>query len=173
MQNAMSLKTHLIPSYPLSINKLRRLYNLKRPIRRQQGKCLWMRGRVLLYHWEHKRTGMKDVLTKLKEHSLRTAEQIHSFTGAYSPGRTFDLPFGVSWSHTYRHTVGLLWTSDQPVAETSTCTGQHNIETSMPRAGFEPATPATKRPQTYALDRAPKHSCVKFLQVINSVKWIN
>jgi hypothetical protein len=24
----------------------------------------------------------------------------------------------------------------------------------MPRAGFEPAIPATKRPQTYALDRA-------------------
>jgi hypothetical protein len=24
----------------------------------------------------------------------------------------------------------------------------------MPRAGFEPVTPATKRPQTYALDRA-------------------
>jgi hypothetical protein len=30
-------------------------------------------------------------------------------------------------SHTYRHTVGLLWTSDQPVAETSTYTGQRNI----------------------------------------------
>jgi hypothetical protein len=29
--------------------------------------------------------------------------------------------------HTYRHTVGLVWTSDQPVAETSTYTGQHNI----------------------------------------------
>jgi hypothetical protein len=27
-------------------------------------------------------------------------------------------------------------------------------QTSMPRAGFEPAIPATKRPQTYALDRA-------------------
>jgi hypothetical protein len=26
---------------------------------------------------------------------------IHSFTGAYSPGRTFGLPFGVSRSHTY------------------------------------------------------------------------
>jgi hypothetical protein len=25
--------------------------------------------------------------------------------------------------------VGLLWTSDQPVAETSTYTAQHNIET--------------------------------------------
>jgi hypothetical protein len=24
----------------------------------------------------------------------------------------------------------------------------------MPSAGFEPATPATKQPQTYALDRA-------------------
>jgi hypothetical protein len=29
----------------------------------------------------------------------------------------------------FRHTVGLLWTSDQPVSETSTCTGQHNIQT--------------------------------------------
>jgi hypothetical protein len=28
-----------------------------------------------------------------------------------------------------RHTVGLLWTSDHPVSETSTYTGQHNIET--------------------------------------------
>jgi hypothetical protein len=39
--------------------------------------------------------------------------------------------------------------SDQPVTETSTYTGQHNRQTSMPRAGFEPATPTTKRPQTY------------------------
>jgi hypothetical protein len=29
----------------------------------------------------------------------------------------------------FRHTVGLLWTSDQPVAEASTYTEQHNIET--------------------------------------------
>jgi hypothetical protein len=37
-------------------------------------------------------------------------------------------PFGVSViTHTIRHTVRLLWTSDQPVAETSTYTGQHNI----------------------------------------------
>jgi hypothetical protein len=37
--------------------------------------------------------------------------------------------FGVSWSHTYRHTVGLLWTSDQSVAEASTYKGQHNRQT--------------------------------------------
>jgi hypothetical protein len=37
-------------------------------------------------------------------------------------------PFGVSViTHTIRHMVGLLWTSDQPVAEASTYTGQHNI----------------------------------------------
>jgi hypothetical protein len=38
-------------------------------------------------------------------------------------------PFEVSKSHRIRRTVGLLWTSDQPVAEASTYTGQHNIET--------------------------------------------
>jgi hypothetical protein len=36
--------------------------------------------------------------------------------------------FGVSAiTHTIRHTVGLLLTSDQAIAETSTYTGQHNI----------------------------------------------
>jgi hypothetical protein len=37
-------------------------------------------------------------------------------------------PFEVSViTHTIRQMVGLLWTSDHPVAETSTYTGQHNI----------------------------------------------
>jgi hypothetical protein len=44
--------------------------------------------------------------------------------------------------------------SNQPIEETSTYIGQHNRQTSMPRAGFEPATQATKQPQTYTLDRA-------------------
>jgi hypothetical protein len=62
-------------------------------------------------------------------------------------------PFcGVLITHT--HPVGLLWTSDHPVAETSTYTGQQNRQTSMPSAGFAPATPAIKLPQTYTLDRA-------------------
>jgi hypothetical protein len=34
---------------------------------------------------------------------------------------------GVSLSRIIRQTVGLLWTGDQPVAEVSTYTGQHNI----------------------------------------------
>ena len=54
------------------------------------------------------------------------------------------------------HSAGLLWTSDQFVAETSTCT-THNTRnrlTSMSHVGFEPALPASKRPQTHALDRA-------------------
>jgi hypothetical protein len=46
----------------------------------------------------------------------------------YSPYlRLVLLCIEVSWSRAFRHTVGLLWTSDQPVAETFTYTGQHNI----------------------------------------------
>jgi hypothetical protein len=39
----------------------------------------------------------------------------------------FLLCIEVSKSHTSRHTVGLLWMNDQPVAETSAYTRQHNI----------------------------------------------
>jgi hypothetical protein len=35
----------------------------------------------------------------------------------------------------------------------------------MPSAGFEPATPATKRPQTYALDRAATEVGIYQLEV--------
>jgi hypothetical protein len=42
--------------------------------------------------------------------------------------RTIGLPlWGFLITHTIRHTVGLLWMSDQPVSETSNYTGQHNI----------------------------------------------
>jgi hypothetical protein len=50
--------------------------------------------------------------------------------------------------------VGLLWTSDRPVAETSTW--QYTTltrETYMPPAEFEPAIPASERQQTHTLDR--------------------
>ena len=54
------------------------------------------------------------------------------------------------------HSVGLLWTSDRPVVETSTW--QHTAlstdrHTHTP-AGFEPTMPANERPQTHALDCA-------------------
>jgi hypothetical protein len=92
---------------------------------------------------------------RLQQHSF-----IHSFIFLYVPNLEHRAPFGVSViTRTIRHTVGLLWMSDQPVAEASTYTGQHIIykhkrQTSMPRTGFEPAISETKRPQTYALDRA-------------------
>ena len=52
--------------------------------------------------------------------------------------------------------VRLFWTSDQPVAETSTWK-QHNThkrQTSMPSAGFESATSVTDLPQAHSLDRS-------------------
>jgi hypothetical protein len=43
--------------------------------------------------------------------------------------------------------VGLLWTSDQLVAETSTWKhNTHNRKTSMPPVGFEPTIAAGERP---------------------------
>jgi hypothetical protein len=54
--------------------------------------------------------------------------------------------------HTHTHTVGLLWTRDRPLYLTTHNT--HKRQTSMPLAGFEPAIPASERPQNYALDRA-------------------
>ena len=53
------------------------------------------------------------------------------------------------------HSVGILWTSDQPVAETSTWQ-QTTLKTDKypcPPAGFEPTISAGERPQTYSLDR--------------------
>jgi hypothetical protein len=55
-----------------------------------------------------------------------------------------------------RHSVGLLWTSDQPFAEISTRTTQNTCKrhTSMSPAVFEPTVPTNERPQTDTLDRA-------------------
>jgi hypothetical protein len=63
----------------------------------------------------------------------------------------------VSRSHTTTHqSVGLLWTSDQLVAESIYVTthNTHNRQTFMPPVQFEPTILAGERPQTYALDRA-------------------
>jgi hypothetical protein len=53
---------------------------------------------------------------------------IYSFIHVpFVPNLKHRAPFGVSVITHTRHTVGRLWMSDQPIAETSTYTGQHNI----------------------------------------------
>ena len=65
--------------------------------------------------------------------------------------------FEVSSSHTdtQTHPVGLLWASDQLVADAATYTthNKHERRTSLLSAGLKPAIPAIERPQTYVLDR--------------------
>jgi len=59
------------------------------------------------------------------------------------------------------NSAGLLRTSDQPDAETSAWK-KHNIhkrQTSKFPVWFEPATPASERPQTYALESADTGIC--------------
>jgi hypothetical protein len=43
----------------------------------------------------------------------------------------------------------------------------------MPSAGFEPATPATKRPQTYALDRATTVVGNLYTNISIIIRWWN
>jgi len=53
------------------------------------------------------------------------------------------------------HSVGHLWLSDQPDAETSSYKRYKYVmrQTSIPPAGFEPAIRASEQMQTHALDR--------------------
>ena len=66
------------------------------------------------------------------------------------------------------HSIGLLWTRDQPDAKTATW--QHTTltrQTSMPPAGFEPTIPASERPKTDAFDHRPPGSADCNLATIN------
>ena len=65
--------------------------------------------------------------------------------------------YGASSAHSLDapNSVGLLWTSDRPDAETSTWQyATLTRDTSLPTAGFELAIPTSERPQTHALDLA-------------------
>jgi hypothetical protein len=69
------------------------------------------------------------------------------------------------------HLVGLLWTSDQLVAWTSTLkhTTLNNRQTSLPSAGFEPTITADERPLGptifggYYLIKLPSYTPVRLL----------
>jgi len=56
-------------------------------------------------------------------------------------------------SDTQTHSVGFLWTSEQPEAKVATYTTHKTQKrpTSMPPAGFEPAIPASQLPQNHIL----------------------
>jgi hypothetical protein len=69
------------------------------------------------------------------------------------------------------HSVGLLWTRDQPNAQTSTwqhttlATDRH----SCPRNKFEPAIPACDRPRTHDLEFAATGNKQEIFLIINIV----
>ena len=74
----------------------------------------------------------------------------------------------VSQTTTPLQSVGLLWTSDQLVAETSTW--QHTTVTTDKHSlvGFEPTISAGERAQTYALDGAATGTGRIYMAMINS-----
>jgi hypothetical protein len=91
------------------------------------------------------------------------------FISFFSMARQLSRPPLWNYSITVRQTrsVRLLWTSDWPVAETSTW--QHTTlftrQTATPPAGFETAIPASDGPQIHALARADTWTGLPF-------KWV-
>jgi hypothetical protein len=90
------------------------------------------------------------VLQLLDSHSF-----IHFPVGSQLEQR---VPIGVSViTYIIRHAVGpsgrVISPSQRPLPTQDNTSYKHNRQTSKPRARFEPAIPATKRSQTYALDR--------------------
>jgi hypothetical protein len=63
---------------------------------------------------------------------------------------------------THTQSVGLLWTADRPVTETST--SQHTALTTD-RHPFEPAIPTNERPHTHTLELAARDRPERFLFV--------
>jgi len=60
-------------------------------------------------------------------------------------------------THTHRHTLGRTPLDERSDSRRDLYLTTHTIQkrqTSVPPAGFEPAVPASYRPQTYSLDRA-------------------
>jgi hypothetical protein len=79
-------------------------------------------------------------------HRINEVHVFHSFSCYSSSQPEHRAPFGVSVI-TQRHTVGLLWTSDQPVTETYLYLHRITQETKcITRTEFEPMISATKRP---------------------------
>jgi hypothetical protein len=67
----------------------------------------------------------------------------------------------------FRHLLGLLWTSDQPVAKASTYTGQHNIYTKTnihASSGIRTRDPSNQAAKIYT--ERPQGLAVSLIQTI-------
>ena len=93
--------------------------------------------------------------TRNEQYKMKRTKSCFLSCGALTLFRVMVCPKGASRPNSEApQSVELLWTSDQPDAQTSTW--QHITLTTdihVPKR-FEPATPASERPQTNALDRA-------------------
>ena len=110
------------------------------------------------HKWQHNKAQKKMGLTwRITKARIQTPIY-YLFLWRCGPTRAMASSFLRFLDHTQdaSQSVGLLWTSDQLVAETSAW--QHITITTdkqpCPPVGFEPTISASERPQTYALDRA-------------------
>ena len=119
-------------------------------------------------HYRHSPTDIRLPVCKTFSNPTRYPSSSYKFFfGATTPSGPEPLhPRGFYVAHNdASQSVGLLWTSDQIVADTPTW--QHttlNRQTSMPPVGFGLTISTGELPPTYALHRAATGTC-KFLYV--------
>jgi hypothetical protein len=100
-------------------------------------------------------------------------QQVNSALGRLTV-KVFDYTKLGTDTHTHAragtHTVRLLWTNEQNVAEGATHTthNKHKRRMYKSAAGFEPAIPAKEQAQTYALDRTATGISITML-ILNNI----
>jgi hypothetical protein len=95
------------------------------------------------HRWFKRSTRKKKPVTRDNNNNYYYFSGTAAHRGLWNP-----CPRGFLITHNYApQSVGLLWTSDQLVAETSTWQhNTHNRQISMPPVGFEPTIAAGERP---------------------------
>jgi hypothetical protein len=132
----------------------------------------WKNNRTLSRTHSSKLSEVNRLLACLHRVMSVTYRRSHSLFYLLVHSRCRGCLFSLDHTHDTHHlSVGLLWTRDRPVAETSTWQHKHcTRQTSMPPVGFEPTIPASARQQTYALDRAATGIGECYVLSVNTVE---
>jgi len=108
-----------------------------------------------------------------RSHEHQIKFMVNIFLWSCSPARTQAAPLVWLLDHTQTYTqlVGILWTSDQLVAENANHTthNKNQRQTTVHTAGFKTIFPAIKRLPTYASDRTTTAIGYSILPFFNSV----
>jgi hypothetical protein len=137
----------------------------RHPLQIHYGTKKWLSSKLLQTNWEHLLGSIPYYVTLyLLQHTSPQMCVYHSF-GTLTQFRVMANPYKVPRLHSLDtpHSVGLLWRSDQPDADTFMwqLVNTYKGQTSMPPAGFELTIPESERLQTALYTTRPMGSALR------------